>query len=158
MTRLVSCLGPALLAASALGALAACNSGTAQPPRPTPALHRLVGTHGNDRLVGTAGDDHIEGFAGSDVIHGLAGDDVLEGGEGGGYDRLVGGEGDDTLRLVESGSAYGGPGDDTIRGVYLFSRSLIDCGPGRDHLYLTDTTEAYVTVRSCETVTTTPVD
>jgi len=151
-------LGPALLAASALGALAACNSSSETPtPRP-PALHRVIGTSGNDRLDGTNGNDRVTGLGGSDVIRGFAGDDVLEGGEGGGRDLLVGGAGDDTLRLVESGSAYGGPGDDTIRGVYLFSRSLIDCGPGRDHLYLTDTTRPSVTVRNCETVTTTPVE
>jgi len=154
VTRLV----PALLAASALCALAACNSGPAQPAPTEPTLHRVVGTSGDDRLTGTAGDDLLQGLGGSDVIQGLAGDDVIEGGEGGGHDRLLGGAGDDTLRLVDSGSAYGGPGNDTIRGVYLFSRSLIDCGPGRDHLYLTDTTQPGVTVRSCEIVTTTPVE
>ncbi|RNL81457.1 hypothetical protein EFL95_00935 [Nocardioides marmorisolisilvae] len=100
----------------------------------------------------------MEGLNGSDVIRGLGGDDVIEGGEGAGLDRLYGGAGNDTIRLVEGGDAYGGPGDDTIRGVYLFSRSLIDCGPGHDHLYLTDTTKPSVTVRSCETVTTTPVE
>jgi len=153
VTRLV----PALLAASALGVLAACNSQTPRPTPATPTLHQVIGTSGNDRLVGTTGNDHLEGLDGSDVIHGLAGDDLIEGGEGGGHDRLFGGTGDDTIRLVEGGSAYGGPGNDTIRGVYLFSRSLVDCGPGRDHLYLSDTTRPYVTVRSCETVTTTPV-
>jgi Ca2+-binding RTX toxin-like protein len=131
----------------------------AAPTNPAPTNNVINGTNHADHLTGTPGNDTINGLDGTDVISGLGGDDVINGGElGGTGDTLNGGPGDDLIRLVNVGRVYAGPGDDTVRAVYLFSRSTIDCGPGDDHVYLTDQTRQNVRITSCEKITTTPIN
>jgi Ca2+-binding RTX toxin-like protein len=145
---------PVLLgAAAAWGSTIPAVSGTL-----TDRPHRITGTAHADHLTGTARPDLINGEGGNDVIRGLGGDDDLRGGEISGLDTLYGGPGNDVLRLVNGGRAYGGPGNDTIYAVYLFTRSVIDCGPGNDLLFLTDETRQNVTIRGCEKIVTTPIN
>ncbi|MEH7829338.1 type I secretion protein [Gemmobacter denitrificans] len=72
---------------------------------------RLTGGSAYDTLAGGAGDDTLTGGTGNDVMSGGTGRDVLQGGDGfdtltgGAGDRLVGGYGQDTLRLFDAGGA-----------------------------------------------------
>jgi phospholipase/lecithinase/hemolysin len=97
---------------------------------------RVDGGSGQDLVVGGSGNDHLRGSTGTDLVAGGAGDDQLFGGSGAdvlidgaggdllfgesnndvfiftedglgnGFDRIEGGSGTDTLRLVVSSSFY----------------------------------------------------
>jgi Ca2+-binding RTX toxin-like protein len=103
---------------------------------------------GDDMLQGGAGDDLIDvsrpssAPASSVTIDGGAGrDDIRFSGAGRDLDdvRVVGGDGNDSIRIVDAKTASidAGAGDDTI---YLLSRSgsstSIDAGSGNDVVYL----------------------
>jgi|UPI0004BBFA5D Ca2+-binding RTX toxin-like protein len=85
----------------------------------------LSGDEGNDRLDGGKGDDQMYGGVGSDYLSGGAGDDFLDGREPSviidsptppvpGTDRLLGGDGNDTITADDGDYALGGKGVDTL--------------------------------------------
>ena len=103
-----------------------------------------TGTNAHNTITGTDGDDIIDGLAGNDTLFGGDGDDVLIGGLG--ADNLYGGEGNDTFVVtgtdIHADNFYGedgydkilgGDGDDTVRvSSYTGSRTVeeIDGGAG----------------------------
>jgi len=68
----------------------------------TPENDLLVGTAGPEVLVGGQGADELVGSGGADVFRGGEGDDIIAIGDLD-FARLVGGRGNDTLRLDTSG-------------------------------------------------------
>jgi Ca2+-binding RTX toxin-like protein len=118
----------------------------------------IVGTEGDDRIFAAGGNDSVFALGGNDEVHGGAGDDLLDGGPGG-FDNLLGEDGNDTLTLATSdigGNASGGAGDDVLFGSNTsfsnFDNSLqgdsgndvlhagavgstMDGGPGADRLF-----------------------
>jgi Ca2+-binding RTX toxin-like protein len=96
-------------------------------------------THG-DTLSGTAYHDRLRGHGGFDRVDARAGDDRVAAVEG----DLVGGDGEDDLRLVSasaaSSSIAAGPGADLIRSPADGPR--LDGGGGDDYLVL-DVTEGF---------------
>ena len=88
-------------------------------------IENMTGTAFNDAIVGNSGDNVIKGGAGNDLLAGLGGSDTVYGGEGndritaGAGDRIYGDEGSDTIEVsVEDGtpaSIDGGEGDDTVK-------------------------------------------
>ncbi|MGH1345393.1 MAG: Ig-like domain-containing protein [Nannocystales bacterium] len=62
----------------------------------------VVGSEAAETLVGGRGDDELQSFGGADVLSGGAGDDVVSIIDGG-FFRIDGGSGTDTLRLEGSG-------------------------------------------------------
>ncbi|HTN25374.1 MAG TPA: LamG-like jellyroll fold domain-containing protein [Solirubrobacteraceae bacterium] len=104
----------------------------------------VTGGFGADRIEGGPGDDALVGDNDADTIHGGDGNDVLHGGSG--IDNLYGEGGDDRI-FADSGAGeiLGGDGDDTIV-VDGATRSVVNCGPGNDRLYVSidaDATEDY---------------
>lgn len=122
---------------------------------------KLNGGHEDDRLYGHDGDDALwvdqfidpGGEGARDLADAGAGDDVIYGGRG--YNRLLGGPGNDFIRggegvnVMSGGSGddeirvwggtnriMGGPGKDTIHATSKDARVTINCGPGRDVVYI----------------------
>jgi hypothetical protein len=62
----------------------------------------ITGIDTADFLLGTAGDDILIGGADGDILAGLGGDDMLIGGSGA-ANELIGGQGDDSYFVVNSG-------------------------------------------------------
>lgn len=97
-----------------------------------------------DRLYGMGGDDTLNGYGGDDYLEGGIGNDTYNGGDGNDtfavigtdtdYDTFLGGDGNLDIIL-------GGAGDDTIR-VHQFSETnsveIIDGGAGNDTVAGTD--------------------
>jgi VCBS repeat-containing protein len=81
----------------------------------------ISGDDTDNILSGTPGADSINGFGGNDRIDGLAGNDSIDGGTGN-FDRLFGGDGDDTI-IDPDGilGAHGGVGNDTISVTFAAS-------------------------------------
>ncbi|WP_256872048.1 putative Ig domain-containing protein [Nostoc sp. TCL26-01] len=78
------------------------------------ASNVIPGNDTNNSLSGTPGADIINGFGGDDYIEGLAGNDTIDGGTGR-FDRMFGGDGDDTITDPDGIlGAHGGLGNDTI--------------------------------------------
>jgi Ca2+-binding RTX toxin-like protein len=106
------------------------------------------GTAKNDELLGGHGDDHIAGHAGADVIWG---DYKGSGNTAAQHDVLLGGRGADWIYGSHGGNrVWGGPGNDTIR--IWFGHGFVDCGPGRDILYVSHASGRHVKRRHCETI------
>ncbi|MBB4039667.1 Ca2+-binding RTX toxin-like protein [Microvirga flocculans] len=93
----------------------------------------LSGHEGNDRLDGGKGDDDLIGGAGNDYLSGGDGDDFLDGTDPipstdptipyvSSKDRLLGGNGNDTVIVDVGDNAIGGKGVDTLR-LNLSARS-----------------------------------
>ncbi|WP_052003175.1 calcium-binding protein [Microvirga sp. BSC39] len=85
----------------------------------------LYGGEGNDRLDGGRGDDHLLGGAGKDILSGGAGDDYIDGRDPTpstdpttppvpSGDKLLGGDGNDTVAVDAGDNALGGKGVDTL--------------------------------------------
>jgi hypothetical protein len=91
--------------------------------------NKLRGTPHRDRLKGTSGDDCMRGRGGPDKLAGRAGDDTLRAGRG--RDRLSGGADDDVIRAARG------------------SRDRIDCGAGRDEVFVNAVKDRW---RHCEIV------
>jgi hypothetical protein len=92
----------------------------------------MHGTARNDRLLGGHGNDYIYGGRGHDVIWG---DYKPTGNTPAQSDHLYGGPGKDWIYASHgSNVVYGGPGGDTIR--VWFGRGYVNCGAGRDILFL----------------------
>jgi hypothetical protein len=73
----------------------------------------IRGVAGVDVLIGGRGVDDLNGGHGRDVVRGMAGADILVGGHG--RDRLLGGSGGDSISAVDGGrydTVNGGAGDD----------------------------------------------
>lgn len=73
---------------------------------------RSIGSETNDFLFGLGGDDSINGGDGSDTILGGNGNDVLM--KTGGFGRMFGGSGEDTLSSEEGGIYVGGDEADIL--------------------------------------------
>ena len=108
----------------------------------------IVGTNGDDVITGTQGDDKIFAAGGNDQVFALGGDDEVHGGTGndfldggpGGFDKLFGEEGNDTLTLATSdggGVASGGEGNDTLFGsdTSFSLRNSLQGEAGNDDLH-----------------------
>ncbi|ARQ03100.1 hypothetical protein CAK95_21020 [Pseudorhodoplanes sinuspersici] len=88
-------------------------------------IENITGTAFNDEIVGNSGDNVIKGGAGNDLLAGLGGNDTIYGGEGddtivaGGGDQIYGDQGNDTIEIsVADGtpaSIDGGEGNDTVK-------------------------------------------
>ncbi|MFW2545014.1 Hint domain-containing protein [Primorskyibacter sp. 2E107] len=76
-------------------------------------MDSILGGAGNDYIDGGSEDDSLSGGTGSDTMLGGSGNDTLTGGAG--ADRLDGGEGDDTILAGAGDTVIGGDGDDVIR-------------------------------------------
>ena len=78
-----------------------------------PSNNYLIGTEAADTIYGVGGNDTVEGRGGNDRIHGDSGNDSLN--SGAGQDSMYGGAGNDTLNALEAGGfdrLLGGPGND----------------------------------------------
>jgi Ca2+-binding RTX toxin-like protein len=123
----------------------------------------LAGSERNDELRGGEGNDRLSGGAGDDIVHDEGGDDALDGGDGkdtltvysargftvdlaagmaaegltrdtlASFERVLGGDGPDTLLGSERGEELsGGMGDDVLDG--RGGDDLVDGGSGRDRV------------------------
>ena len=114
----------------------------------------IDGGSGGDRLFGRDGDDAIKGDAGRDTLSGSAGADTLDGGSG--DDRISGSFGaDDIIAGPGSDSVDGGTGNDQIR-VADSDADVVDCGPGRDTVFVENTAPDRDRLTQCETVVEVP--
>ncbi|MFI0459116.1 MAG: calcium-binding protein, partial [Candidatus Thiodiazotropha endolucinida] len=78
----------------------------------------LLGGLGSDAIYGGTGNDELYGQGGNDILDGGDGNDILAGGGGDAMDTVIGGAGNDILRIdsyTGGGQvlAQGGDGDDT---------------------------------------------
>ncbi len=97
----------------------------------------VVGGGSGDNLAGSSLGETLEGRGGEDTLDGRAGNDVLDASGGGAGDtqpgdRLIGGDGDDTLHGGSGDTLQGGDGDDWIFGQA--GAGVIDGGAGTDRL------------------------
>ena len=108
----------------------------------------LTGGHRNDELLGGHGNDTITGRGGRDVIWG----DYKPGGQPAWQvDFLAGGDGADFI-FGGHGTNYisGGGGNDWIKAHW--GRGVIDCGSGRDVLYVSRRARPHYRIRHCERI------
>jgi len=91
----------------------------------------IVGSAGDDTLTGGSGDDVIVGFGGDDIIRGGAGQDELAGGAG--DDTIFGEAGDDVLVWYASDDhdrIVGGDGTDSLVVRGSVAAESVTAGPG----------------------------
>jgi hypothetical protein len=154
-----------ILALLATGALAATAAATADhsdwPAIPIhnhdrykrndpPGINNWVatGTHLSDELLGGHHDDTLDGRGGVDVIWG---DYLAAGNTTRQTDHIYGGDGGDFIYGSHGRSViYGGNGNDRIR--VWFGRGYVNCGPGRDILYVSRKNGPKVKRRHCEVI------
>jgi len=106
------------------------------------------GTDRNDKLLGGHGNDRIVGQRGSDVIWG---DYKPTGNTTAQWDKVRAGAGNDWIYGSHGrNTIYGGSGRDTVR--VWFGRGFVDCGAGRDILYVSRTSGPHVKRRNCERI------
>jgi Ca2+-binding RTX toxin-like protein len=79
------------------------------------------GTNNADTMNGSPQEDRMLALEGADFLYGVGGRDALKG-EGGGH-RIVGGEGNDLVRV----------GTHSVANDH--ARDLLVCGPGRDKVF-----------------------
>ena len=117
-------------------------------------------------ITGTAGKDTIDGTKGPDVIAGLGGNDTIHAGPWGDViwgdykpsgqptsqaDRLYGGAGGDFVYAGHGGNDIRTRGgNDWIKAH--FGHGIIDCGGGRDQLFVSRRAQRRYKIRHCETV------
>jgi Ca2+-binding RTX toxin-like protein len=116
----------------------------------------LDGGTGGDILFGRAGSDSIRGEAGRDTVYGSTGADAVDAGSG--DDRLSGGDAADEL-VAGPGrdQVSGGRAGDVIR-VADGDADVVDCGTGRDTVYVEEDAPARDRLRNCETVLRVPAE
>lgn len=103
----------------------------------------LIGGAGHDEIRGGAGNDVLRGGAGNGILSGDDGNDDLDGQEG--TEKLFGGNGDDIIRVGGSipanqpGADYdrlsGGEGNDTFGFYGLGNFEIADFTVGQDRLF-----------------------
>src|SRR3954463_6606823 len=118
---------------------------------------RLVDSDEGYVVTGRAGHNELLGGHGSDTIHAGPWGDVLWGDyKPGGqptsqHDRLFGGRGGDIVSPSHgTNSILSRGGDDVIHAH--FGGGLIDCGRGRDTLFVSRAAQRRYTIRGCERV------
>lgn len=101
---------------------------------------RITGLGGNDIICGGGGQDQISGGAGNDQLFGDDGRDRIAGGDGndllvagiGNAEQLTGGNGDDSLNLVDGAGGDQGAGSAHVNGdtcVFDTGDALATCNP-----------------------------
>jgi Ca2+-binding RTX toxin-like protein len=116
----------------------------------------IFGYGGGDTIYGRAGYDLVFGYGGADVLYGGGGPDEIMGDDGvteAGDDFLYGGAGGE-YRMNPGGGAdrvWGGLGDDVISLQDDGEPDVVDCGEGRDKVYL-GTEVDLDTLHNCERV------
>jgi len=116
-------------------------------------------SHANDQsgvIRGTARSDELLGGHGNDTIWGRGDGDVIWGDfkpccqPPGQHDSLNGGPGTDFIYASHGANTItGGPGNDTIH-AHFGTGGSIDCGPGRDLLFLSHRSKPHYRIRNCE--------
>jgi len=107
----------------------------------------IQGTKRSDELLGGHGDDTIWGRGKGDVIWGDFKPCCQPTNQ---HDRLNGGGGRDFIYASHGwNDITGGPGNDTIH-AHFGAGGTIDCGPGRDLLFLSHRSKPHYKVRHCE--------
>ena len=114
----------------------------------TDSSRPLTGGHRNDELLGGHGNDTIDGRGGHDVIWGdykPSGQPTTQ------VDWLSGGRGNDFI-YGGHGTNYiaGGAGNDWIKTHW--GRGVVDCGSGRDVLYISRRNKPHYKIRHCARV------
>lgn len=114
----------------------------------TDSSNPLVGGHRNDELLGGHGNDKVYGNGGRDVIWG---DYKPSGQPESQVDALDGGAGADVI-YGSHGTNYiaAGPGNDWIKTHW--GGGVVDCGSGRDVLYISRRAQRSYQIRNCERV------
>lgn len=114
----------------------------------TDSSRPLTGGHRNDELLGGHGNDTINGRGGRDVIWG----DYKPGGQPASQvDYLAGGNGADFIYGGHGTNLIsGGAGNDWIKTHW--GRGVIDCGSGRDVLYISRRNRPHYKIRHCERI------
>ncbi len=108
----------------------------------------MSGTERSDELLGGHGDDTIEGHGSADVIWG---DYKPRGQPTSQHDELHGGHGRDHIYASHGWNRItGGSHRDLIHGH--FGRGIIDCGGGRDKVYLSHRSRPKYRLRHCEAI------
>jgi Ca2+-binding RTX toxin-like protein len=102
---------------------------------------RLEGDEGNDTIKGDAGRDHLHAHEGNDRLDGGSDGDTLDGGPG--NDDLIGGSAPDVI--------HAGFGDDVIRAADD-SADIVECGPGKDTVYVEADAPSRDALSDCELV------
>jgi hypothetical protein len=107
-----------------------------------------TGTHLSDELLGGHHDDTLIGGGGVDI---LWGDYLAAGNTTSQTDHIYAGDGGDFIYGSHGRSVvYGGAGNDRIR--VWFGRGYVNCGPGRDILYVSRKNGPKVKRRNCEVI------
>ncbi len=115
------------------------------------AANTINGGSGGDTIHGRGGDDRLNGRGGADIVLGGGGDDFIRSTTPDNVmDKLYGGAGDDIVRMAQRDRAFGGPGNDEFDVPSGGLGTLIDCGPGRDHVTFHALPEP--ATRGCETI------
>ena len=108
----------------------------------------VTGRPGHNELLGGHGSDTIHAGPWGDV---LWGDYKPSGQPTSQRDRLYGGAGRDFIYASHGWNLIrAGGGDDWIKAH--FGRGVVDCGAGRDTLYISRRAQRHFTIRHCETV------
>jgi Ca2+-binding RTX toxin-like protein len=107
----------------------------------------IRGTSRSDELLGGHGNDSIWGRADGDVIWGDFKPCCQPESQ---YDSLNGGAGRDFIYASHgTNTITGGPGNDTIH-AHFGRGGSIDCGPGKDLLFLSHRSKPHYRIRNCE--------
>lgn len=119
--------------------------------------NRLVEGDDGYLVTSRAGHNELLGGHGSDTIHAGPWGDVIwgdykpSGQPATQRDHLYGGPGNDHIYASHGwNTIMAGAGDDWIKAH--FGRGIIDCGPGRDVLYISRRAQRRYTIRHCETI------
>ncbi len=140
-----------LLATVALATLLPSSLARAATLNGDGGANTIYGGSGADSIHGRGGDDRLNGRGGADAVFGGGGNDFIRSTTPDNVtDRLYGGAGDDKFRMAQRDRAYGGPGDDEFDVPSGGLGTLIDCGPGRDHVTFHSLPEP--ATRGCETI------
>jgi Ca2+-binding RTX toxin-like protein len=102
---------------------------------------------GNDTLYGGKGNDQIQDLRGSDTLYGGPGADSINVVD---YDECRFGSTDEAPDMV-----YGGRGNDSISSNDG-QKDTIDCGPGRDQVFIDEGTGIDKVSKNCEKIFPTP--
>jgi hypothetical protein len=118
---------------------------------------RLIESDDGYVVTARAGHNELLGGHGSEVIHAGPWGDVIwgdykpSGQPTSQRDRLYGGAGNDHLYAGHGwNTIYAGGGDDWIKAH--FGHGIVDCGGGRDVLYVSRRAQKHYVIRGCERI------